>query len=291
MKPRLGAASSNKSWGFYFSADPLGHVLKSALSIGASESLLAVSIEMILFFLGLISFVAWFFSMLAGGGSPLVLIPLVNVWFGAAAVAPVITMGMLVGNTQRSLFFWKEIDWWVTLWYVPGAIAGGALGAYAFTKIHLEWMQLLIGAALVLMGLNYWFGKRDYQFQTKAWYFLPFGFLYAFGSGLIGSTGPIINPLYLNYGLVKEKMVATKSLNVAVTHVVKILTYLALGAFTKPYLLYGLIIGVAAIPANLLGKWVLSKMSAEQFRQGVMMFIAFSGVLMLWQQRSLLWGW
>jgi uncharacterized protein len=242
--------------------------------------------------LGLVSFVAWFFSMLAGGGSPLVLIPLVSFLFGAEAIAPVITVGMLVGNAQRTLFFWRDIDWQMTQWYVPGAIAGAILGAYTFTLLHAEWLQPLIGVALLLLGANYllskWLKLSDRKFTIKIWYFLPLAFLNAFGSALIGSTGPILNPLYLNYGLEKEKMIATKSAHVLVTHIIKVIAYAALGALTSSHLEYGLVIGLAAIPANWLGKQVLDRMSSEQFRQVVFAFVTISGVLMLWQQRSLL---
>lgn len=240
--------------------------------------------------LGLISFVAWFFSMLAGGGSPFVLIPLVNGLLGVDAVAPTITTGMLVGNIQRIFFFFPHINWTVTVWYLPGAVIGAVLGSYTFTRIHLEWVQVLIGLALVLMALNYWLGKQSVSFEVKAWYFLPISFFYAFGSGLIGSMGPIMNPIYLNYGLEKEQLIATKAINVAAVHVIKMATYLVLGALNPTFLLYGAVIGLASIPANWLGKQVLSQMSNEQFRHVVVTFVAISGVWMLWEQRSVLAG-
>ncbi|MDA0672093.1 MAG: sulfite exporter TauE/SafE family protein [Cyanobacteria bacterium] len=240
--------------------------------------------------LGSVSFVAWFLSMLAGGGSPLVLIPVITVLLGSQAVAPVITTGLLVGNSQRSLFFWREIDWVVTAWYVPGAIAGALLGAYAFANLHLEWLQIFLGLALLLMVANYglsrWLKRRSWSLTVRAWHFLPAAFLNGVGSGLVGSTGPIMNPLYLGYGLEKEAMVATKSANKAFLHLVKIASYLTLGVLDSSYLGYGLVIGVAAMPANWLGKQVLARMSSEQFRQMVFTLIAVSGLLMLWQQRA-----
>lgn len=244
-----------------------------------------------LLLLALVSFVAWFISMLAGGGSPLVLIPLVNLLFGSQAVAPVITIGMSIGNAQRTLFFWRAIDWRVTLWHLPGSLVGAVLGCLVFTQIHLEWLQVLIAIALILMAGNFWLGDRKQSFQVKAWQFMPLAFLNAFGSGLIGSTGPILNPLYLNYGLEKEQMLATKSVNVVIIHAVKILVYVFLGALNWPYLAYGLLIGLASIPANWLGKQVLDRMSSAQFRQAVLAFVAFSGIFMLWQQRELLLIW
>ena len=243
-----------------------------------------------LLILGLVSFVGWSISMLSGGGSTLILIPLVNLLCGAQAVAPVVSIGILVSNTQRSLFYWRKIDWSVVGWYSVGAIAGGLLGAYAFTQINLAWLQIEIGLALLLMGANYWFGRQEQEptFTVQTWQFLPMGFLNAFGSGLIGSTGPIMNPAYLNYGLVKEEMIATKAVSGAFVHIIKIVAYAALGVLSSPYVLYGLLIGGMAIPANWLGRLILHRMSNDQFQHVVWMFVGVSGFLMLWGQRQLL---
>ncbi|MCG8364842.1 MAG: sulfite exporter TauE/SafE family protein [Pseudanabaenales cyanobacterium] len=241
-----------------------------------------------LLILGLVSFVGWSISMLSGGGGALILIPLVNLLLGAQAVAPVVSIGILVSNTQRTLVFWRQIDWSVVGWYSAGAIGGGVLGAYTFTQINLAWLQIMIGLALLLMGANYWLGSQERIFNIQTWQFLPMGFLNAFGSGLIGSTGPIMNPAYLNYGLVKEEMIATKAVSGAFVHIIKIVAYAALGALSSAYLIYGLLIGCVAIPANWLGQLALDKMSNDQFQQVVWTFVGLSGLLMLWGQRQLL---
>jgi uncharacterized protein len=239
-----------------------------------------------LLILGSASFVAWFVSMLTGGGCPLILIPLVTVLLGAQSVAPIITTGMLLGNVQRSFLFWQEVDWAVTRWYLPGALLGAALGAYMFTQIQAGWLQLALGIILLLMVLNYWVRLPIAPIAIKPWHFLPFGFLNAIGSGILGSTGPILNPLYLNYGLVKESMVATKALHQLSLHAVKLTAYAALGAYRSEYFVYGLCIGLAGIPANWLGKLVLERMSPDQFRHAVVALLAVSGVVMIWQQRT-----
>lgn len=237
------------------------------------------------------SFLAWFLSMLAGGGSPFILIPMISLLLGTPAVAPVITTGLLIGNTQRGISFWHHVDWRVTAWYVPGAVVGAIIGGYGLTQIHIEGLQLLLGVGLLTMVGYSLLAPKDDQFVVKAWYFLPLSFINAIGSGLIGSTGPVMNPLYLNYGLEKEAMVATKAFNKAVLHLVKLTAYAAFGSLSSDYLLYGLVIGLGAIPANWLGKMVLEKMSAQQFRQLVFAFVAVSGVTMIWQQRHFLTVW
>jgi uncharacterized membrane protein YfcA len=129
--------------------------------------------------------------------------------------------------------------------------------------------------------------KVKTKFQLKAWYIMPAGFLKAYVSGLVGTTGPVLNPFYLRYGLVKEKMLATKATHMTIIHLVKIVTYGALAAISKEQLIAGLAIGLSAIPANLVGKYILSRMSPHQFRQVVLAFMAIGGAWMLWGQRDL----
>lgn len=241
--------------------------------------------------LTLASSISWFLSTLAGGGSPLILIPVIGLYLGAAAVPPVVTTGMLLGNFQRMCIYWQYIDWKVMWWYLPGAIVGAGLGAFVFTQTEIQWLPVLLGVFLIISTFSYNVGSQQPSFKVNAWYFLPAGFIYAFLSGLIGSTGPMLNPFYFNYGLVKEDMIATKAANVVVVHIAKIIGYAVFGAFTKSYVFYGIIIGLAAFPGNWVGQMVLEKISKERFRQLVVMFVTFSGMLMLWEQRGLFLAW
>ncbi len=241
---------------------------------------------MAILFLVLASFIAWFISSLAGGGSPFIIIPMVNFLLETQAVPPVVTTGMLLGNLHRTFVFWQGIDWRLTWWYLPGALSGAILGAFTFTQSQLQWLQILLGLFLTSSIFSFGFGKKEQSFKVQGWFFLPAGFVYAFLSGLIGSIGPVLNPFYLNYGLVKERMIATKSAHVLVVHIAKIFTYATLGALTKSYLWYGLVIGITAIPANWLGQLALQKISDEQFRQFVIVLVTISGLLILWEQRD-----
>ena len=266
-------------------------------------------------YLSVVSFFAWIVSTLAGGGSPFILIPLVNSLMGAAAVPPVITIGMFFGNAHRVLLFWRDIDWELTAWYAPGAIAGAILGAYTFTQIHLDWLQIVIAIFLIVSALLFELEKSPEpksveqlvadanqnlelitneesvvakpKFQLQAWHIMPAGFLKAYVSGLVGTTGPVLNPFYLRYGLMKEKMIATKAAHMTIIHVFKLITYIAFAAISKEQLIAGLAIGLAAIPANLVGKALLKRMSPHQFRQIVLAFMAIGGSWMLWGQKDL----
>ncbi|HEY9618508.1 MAG TPA: sulfite exporter TauE/SafE family protein [Microcoleaceae cyanobacterium] len=246
---------------------------------------------MTIFLLALASFIAWFISSLAGGGSPYIIMPAVNWLLDAQAIPPIVTIGMLLGNLQRTCVYWEEVDWQLTGWYFPGAIVGAVLGSFVFTQTKLQWIQVLLGVFLVGSAIGFWYKPKQPYLQVKGWFFLPAGFVYAFLSGLLGSIGPILNPFYLNYGLVKENMIGTKSTHVLVVHMAKLITYMLLGVMTTSYLWFGLVIGLAAIPANWLGQMALKRMSEQQFRQFVLAWVTISGVFILWDQRDFFIQW
>jgi len=229
---------------------------------------------------------AWFISTLAGGGSPLIMIPLLSSVLGSEAIPPVITFNVLVGSLQRTWSLWRYIDWQVTLWFMPGTIVGAILGAYTLTQLNLEWLQIFVGLFLIYSLFSFGCGKKERSFNVELWHFLPSSFLLAFISGIIGSTGPVVNVFFLNYGLVKEDMIATKSFNVVMLNLIKIIAYINLGVLKPEYVGYGLLISVAAIPGNWLGELVLEKMSAKQFRTVVLSVMLISGMFMIWDQRQ-----
>ena len=246
---------------------------------------------MTIFWLSITSFIGWFLSSLGAGGSSYIIVPMVALLLGAIAIPPVIATGMLISCSQRVLIYWEDIDWQVFRYYLPGAVSGACLGAFVFSKTKIEWLSILIAIFLLLSALSYFLKGGKATFKVKLWQFLPAGFIHAFLSGLIGGTGPLLAPLYLNYGLVKEELLATRAINIAVVHLVKIIAYAAFGSLSTNYMTYGLIIGLAAFPGNWLGKLVVEKISVQRFQQLVVSFVMMSGVFMLWEQRQFLLFW
>jgi uncharacterized protein len=245
---------------------------------------------MTLMWLSIASAVGWFISSLAGGGSSLILIPIISLFLGTTALAPVITIGGIFGNTERAYTYRQHIDWQILRWDIPGAVVGACLGAFTFTKLHVEWLGILVAVFLLLSACSYACKGETSSFTVKVWYFLPASFVYAFLSGVIGSMGPLLVPFYLNYGLQKESLLATQSATRVLIHVVKLIAYAAFGALTQVHIGYGILIGLAAFPGNWLAHIVLEQISEQRFRQLVTSFVMVSSVLLLWQQRSLIGG-
>ncbi len=236
--------------------------------------------------LSLASTVSWFISTLAGGGSSLILIPVVGMLLGTAAVPPVITVGGVFGNIGRIVAYRSHICWRLVAWELPGAVVGAYCGAFALTRIEIPWLSAAIALFLLGSAVSYGIKGEAASFTVRPWYFLPGGLIYALFSGLIGSMGPLLAPFYLNYGLTKEGLLATQATNRTAVHLIKVVVYSYFGILTVQTAGLGVLMGVAAFPGNWLGQKALKRISEQQFRRLVIGFVTVSGGLLLWDQRQ-----
>jgi uncharacterized membrane protein YfcA len=120
--------------------------------------------------------------------------------------------------------------------------------------------------------------------------FLPVSFGSAMTSAIVGASGLLANPFYLNYGLVKEQMIATRAVNSMIIQFAKIATYAAVGALNWDLARHGLFAGAGAV----LGIWMcrpwLHRLDSRRFRQLAVLVMLTSGVLILWHQRAWILG-
>lgn len=237
-----------------------------------------------LFAAGVIAFVI---STISGGGGALLLIPIVSWLIGAPAAPPVINLGTFIGRPVRLYLFWQDIKWKLVLYYVPSALIGATLAGLLFSRLNAHWIQLIVGIFLVSTVLQYRFGKVNKTFDMPFKGFIPLGFLVAFTSTLVGGLGPVMNPFYMNAGLQKEDLVATKTANAFFVGVAQLGSYTFFGILTPSLWLYGLILGLGAVVGNIIGKRFLAHMSARQFRFALILLMMISGIVMIannWQQ-------
>lgn len=231
---------------------------------------------------------AYIISVIAGGGGSLIMIPVMNFMVGSKAVAPIINLGDMIGRPSRLLIFWKDIRWVVVLWYTPAAVTGVLLAGWLFTRVKADWFQVMIGVFLISTVIQYRFGKKVRTFKMKKWYWIPIGVGVATISTIVGGLGPVLNPFYLNAGILKEEMIATKTANSFFMGAVQIGTYSFIGALYGDLWVFGVILGLGATSGNLVGKKLLSSMTDETFRKYVLAIMVASGVYMILSKTGLL---
>jgi uncharacterized membrane protein YfcA len=231
-----------------------------------------------LFFAGLVAFT---FSTLAGGGGALILVPIVDSLVGTRAVSPVVHLGNFIGRPTRILLFRKHIDWKVVRYYLPSAILGALLGAWIFSEVDLTYLQIIIAGFLISTLWQFRLGKKKRSFTMPIRGFVPLGFAVAIISTIVGATGPVLNPFYLNYGISKEKLIATKAVNSFFLAIIQLSSFTFFGALHGKMWGYGLAIGAGATIGNFIGKRWLKGISDQLFRQILIAFMAVSGLVML----------
>ncbi|WP_367106836.1 sulfite exporter TauE/SafE family protein [uncultured Psychrobacter sp.] len=232
----------------------------------------------VLFIAGMTAFII---STISGGGGAILLIPGTSWMLGAAVAAPIINLGTFLSNTSRLYLFWNDIDWSLTKYYVPSAMIGTWLAALLFSRLNAEWIQLLVGAFLVSTIFQYKFGKVAKTFDMPKVGFIPLGFAIAFMSTLVGGLGPILNPFYMNAGLQKENLIATKTANSFFMGMVQVASYSFFNVLTAKLWVYGLILGLGAVVGNIIGKRFLAGMSIGQFRVMLLLLMVISGLIMI----------
>jgi uncharacterized protein len=232
------------------------------------------------------AFIAYIVSTIGGGGGSLLLVPVLSFTLGARAVAPVLSLGEMLSRPVRLVLFWKDIDWTVIKYHVPGSVAGALLGAYLFATIEFAWLQIVVGLFLISTIFQYSFGEKERTFAMRAVYFLPIGFVVSALSALIGATGPVENPFYLNYGIEKERMVGTKTANSFIAGLFQIGAYSFLGVLPRELWGYGIALGIAAGLGSWAGKRILGDMDSKTFRRLVLAVMVISGISLIARQLS-----
>ena len=236
--------------------------------------------EVALFLFGIIAYLV---STLSGGGGALILLPIVGFYLSPSVVAPVVNLGNMIGRPARLILFWKDIDWKIVLYYAPAALLGAFIGALIYVQLNADWVQLILGIFLISTVFQYKFGKQKKSFPMRLSYFIPLGFFVSILSTLFGATGAILNPFYLNFGLLKEKLIATKTANSFIVGIVQISSYAFLGALTPNLWKFGILIGLGALIGNIIGKKLLSKISDQSFRKFVLLIMVISGIVMIFK--------
>ncbi|WP_445362569.1 sulfite exporter TauE/SafE family protein [Microbulbifer sp. ANSA003] len=235
-------------------------------------------IELLLLIFGVL---IWYISTLAAGGGALLLVPVISFIVGPHLVAPTVTIAKCLASPYRALIFWSYIDWRVVRWLTPGSLVGALLGAYSYTQMSPEWIQIVVGLFLMSTILQYRFGHRERSFPMSLPYFLPLGLVTAFASGLIGAMGPLKNPFLLNYGLEKESLIATKAFNGLLMQLVKLGTYITFSAVSLELAFYGVAAGLGGIIGVTLAKRRLNQVSFKKFRKYTLLVMFLCGLVLV----------
>ena len=232
-------------------------------------------------------FISWTISTFSGGAGSIVLLAAVTHVIRVKTIAPVITIASLIASPTRILVSWRLVEWPVVRWYLPGAICGAIIGSWIFAQASAVWLSVTVGFFLISTPIQYRLGGRARSFPMQLPWFIPVSLVVGLVSGVIGASSLVSVPFYLNYGLTKERMIATGAFHSLFIQLTKIVTYGSLGVLTAGSVLEGASAGLGAMVAICATRRWLETFKEIWFRRLAILLMLTSGLSMLWRSREL----
>jgi uncharacterized membrane protein YfcA len=240
---------------------------------------------MILALLFLSAILAFAISTVAGGGAGLLLMPVLAILLPGAQVPVALSLGTSVSSLSRIGVFWRSIRWSVVRLFLPAALPGAALGAWLLSCFEPIYVKLILGLFLVanlpLLFLRSSMSSTGSGSSPSPRALLIVGLAVGLLSGFTGAVGVVFNRFYYRLGLAKAEIVATRAMNEAPLHLLKIAIYATFGLLTGRNIIAGAVIAVAAVCAAWMMKFLIPYLADHLFRRAGVMAMVAAGITMV----------
>jgi uncharacterized membrane protein YfcA len=216
----------------------------------------------------------------AGFGAGLILLPLVTWTLGVRAVGPVLTVTMLVGNVSRIWWSRGDVDAAVVVRFLIGAVPTTVLGAALYAGARSQSLRLVIGgfllASVVLRRV-----LMSGRFQVRLGYFPFVGAGFGVLSGMVVTTGPVVAPFFLAYGLRRGAFIGTEAVCAMVLHLTRGITFARYAVLTWDAVAIGAVLGATMFAGSWFARQLLDRMSDRIFLAVVEVLLVLLGLQFL----------
>jgi uncharacterized membrane protein YfcA len=238
--------------------------------------------------LGLLILVAFLTSILSaiiGFAGGMVLLSTMLLFLEPLYAIPLHAVVQLVSNGSRAAIQHRHIDWSIVRLFAIPLLPTGFIGLCMLQSLSPPMARALIGAFVLLATWAPQFlllGVNPESLSRKA-RFLALGTVVGAVNVTVGATGPLIAPFFLNLGLARQAIVGTKAAAQALSHIVKILVFSAVGFAFAPYALPLALLCAAVVVGTWVGSHVLGRVSERLF------LVLYKGIITLVALRLVVW--
>lgn len=199
-----------------------------------------------------------------GFGTGVILLPLIAWTLGIRATAPVLTVTMLFGNLSRIWWNRGELDRDVTLRFLVGAVPATAAGAMLYAGVTRTSLRLIIGTFLIAAVPLRRLAQSRYL-RVRLVHFPVIGVVFGLLSAVVVSTGPVLTPFYLAYGLRRGTYLATEAVCALAMHVTRAAVFSRYALLGRDTFVVGLVLGGIMFAGAWVGRRLLDRMSDRVF--------------------------
>ena len=216
----------------------------------------------------------------AGFGAGILLLPVAAWTLGIRAAVPVLTVTMLLGNLARIWWSRHDLHGGVTLRFIAGAVPATAIGVMILAGSSSDWLGRAIGAFL-LAAVPLRRVLTSGRLHVRAAHFPLIGGAVGLLSALVVTTGPVVTPFFLAYGLRRGAFIATEAMCAGAMHVTRGLVFARYRMISGEILIIGLVLGATMFAGAWLGRRMLDRMSDRVFLAVIEVLLVGMGLQML----------
>jgi uncharacterized membrane protein YfcA len=226
-------------------------------------------------------------------GLGVVALPLMSLYVPPLQAAAILVPVQLA---QDALTIWSYRHTW-SAWnlkvMVPGMAVGIAVTTLFAAALSPAHIRLVLGVIAALFVLRYWLSQRFalMDFRPNAASGAILGAIGGFTTLLANAGGPVWQIHLLPQNLEKFTYAGTLAMLFAVSNLMKMPAYGALGQITWDNMLTGALLLPVAVASNYLGLWLVRRISTELFfRSAYVLMFVIAVELMRSSLTELWWG-
>jgi uncharacterized membrane protein YfcA len=156
-----------------------------------------------------------------------------------------------------------------------------AVGALVYGVLPVQAIALILGIVILSsIPIRHWAKSREIKAGKRTLGLV--GGTYGFLAGASIGSGMLLAPFMLGYGLTKEAFVATMAAIALTTNLTRIAVFGGTQLLDAHYLLMGVLVGLAMIPGNWIGRTFLRRMAPGTHSRLIDLFAAIGGLNFLY---------
>ena len=200
-------------------------------------------------------------SVGAGGG--LLLLAVMTMFLPVASAIPLHGVIQLGSNASRAALLLRHVRAPVLLAFAAGAVAGAAAGSQALVRVPEAWLQLILGAFVLVLA---WVPVPRLRAGSTAGV-AGAGVVTTVLTLFVGATGPVVAAFFHALRLERLTHVGTFSACMLIQHGLKIAVFGLAGFAFGPYLPFLAAMLVSAFVGTWLGRQLLLRLDDARFHR------------------------
>ncbi len=237
---------------------------------------------MTLVLVALAAFATALFHSVAGFAGALLLSVCLAPLIGVRAVVPVVSLAMIISNSNRILLFRNQIDWKAYRAIMITGLPGIVVGAVIYLYLPIKAIAIVMGCFLLIsIPLRRVFKKRNYNVGYRG--LSVVAIVYGVISGTVFGGGMILGPFLLGAGITGQGLVGIVAALGLTLNITKTLVFGAGSLLDREMISLGIVVGLCTIPGGMLGKWIVKNTDIEVHTVIVEALMFFGGCYFLYQ--------